>query len=102
MNNGTKVRTALRIAVSLYTGFMIWQAAIASMGYKKLTIVWAFLTIAAGWAVDALTTYYNNDYTETAAKHTANMRQEKRELKEGYIGDRFFTADDDLEEDEDE
>ena len=101
MNNGTKVRTALRIAVSLYTGFMIWQAAIASMGYKKLTIVWAFLTIAAGWTVDALTTYYNNDYTEVAAKHTADMRQHKAELQDGYIGDRFFT-DDEEEETEDE
>ena len=35
--------------------------------------------------------YKNNDFTATAAKHTAEMRQEKRELEDGYVGERFFT-----------
>lgn len=77
MNSGTKIRTALRVAMSLYTAFMIWQATVASMGYKWLTIIWAFLTIAAGWAVDFLTTYYNNDYTvegEVGTKVTREMK----------------------------
>lgn len=91
MNNGTKVRTALRIAMSLYTAFMLWSSAVQDLGSDILTKVWIVLTIAAGWLVDYLTTYYNNDYTETAARHTAEMRQHKRELKEGYLGERFFT-----------
>lgn len=35
--------------------------------------------------------YRNNDFTEVSAEHTADMRQHKRELEDGYIGDRFFT-----------
>ena len=35
--------------------------------------------------------YRNNDFTEVAAEHTADMRQHKAELEEDYIGDRFFT-----------
>ena len=47
--------------------------------------------------------YRNNDYTEVAAKHTAEMRQEKRELEDDYAGERFFTEDPDQEVgDEDE
>lgn len=78
MNKGTKIRTALRVAMSLYTAFMVWQATVASMGYKWLTILWAFLTIAAGWSVDALTTYFNQDYTvegETGTKLTREMKK---------------------------
>ncbi len=45
--------------------------------------------------------YRNNDFTEVAAEHTADMRQHKAELEEDYIGDRFFT-DDEEEETEDE
>ena len=36
--------------------------------------------------------YRNNDFTEVAAEHTADMRQHKAELDEDYIGDRFFTG----------
>ena len=37
------------------------------------------------------TGWKNHDFTEIAAKHTGNMRQEKAEQKEGYIGDYFYT-----------
>ena len=41
--------------------------------------------------VDALTTYYNNDYTEEACIGTGITRQLKAENSEDYIGDKFFT-----------
>ncbi len=91
MNTGTKIRTALRIAVSLNTAVYAVTAAVGQLGWGWLTVAWAVLTIISDFAVAFLTTYFNNDYTEVAARHTAEMRQEKRELKEGYIGDRFFT-----------
>ena len=86
MNSGTIIRTVLRIAMSAYTAFMIWQATVASMGYKTLTIVWALLTIAFGWLVDFLTTYFNNDYTEAGAEGTGYTRQRKAEAKGEEIG----------------
>ena len=35
--------------------------------------------------------YRNNDFTEVAAEHTAEMRQHKAELEDDYVGERFFT-----------
>lgn len=91
MNNGTKIRTALRIAVSLNTAVYAVTAAVGQLGYHWLTVAWTIVTIVSDFAVAFVTTYYNNDYTEVASRHTGAMRQEKRELQEGYIGDRFYT-----------
>ena len=92
MNTGTKIRTALRVAVSLNTAVYAVTAAVGQLGFGWLTVAWAILTIISDFAVAFLTTFFNNDYTEVAAKHTAEMRQEKAELKKGYIGDKFFTG----------
>lgn len=91
MNTGTKVRTALRVAVSLNTAVYAVTAAVGQLGFGWLTIAWAVLTIISDFAVAFLTTFFNNDYTKVAAQHTAEMRQHKAELKEDYVGDRFFT-----------
>ena len=93
MNKGTRIRTALRIAMSLYTAFMVWQATVVSLGYKWLTIVWALLTIAAGWTVDALTTYWNNDYTPEACEGTGYTRLQKKMKEEKYNGEDFSGED---------
>ncbi len=97
MNTGTKIRTALRVAVSLNTAVYTVTAAVGQLGWGWLTVAWAVLTIISDFAVAFLTTFFNNDYTEVAAKHTAEMRQEKAELKKGYIGDKFFTGEGDHE-----
>ena len=104
MNKGTKIRTALRIVVSIYTAFCAWQVSIAELS-KQLQAPWliavcAIIIVASGIAVDALTTYYNNDYTEVAARHTGEMRQEKLEQKENYVGDFFYTNEDEVESDD--
>ena len=77
MNTGTKIRTALRIAVSLNTAIYAVTAAIGALGWGKLTIFWAVVTILSDFAVSALTTYYNQDFTvegDTGTKITREMK----------------------------
>lgn len=95
MNKGTKIRTALRIIVSIYSAFCVHQVAISQLGdmlgIPWLAVVCAIIVVLLGLVVDALTTYYNNDYTEEACIGTGITRQLKAENSEDYIGDKFFT-----------
>lgn len=77
MNNGTKIRTALRVAVSLNTAVYAVTAAIGQLGWGWLTVAWAVLTIISDFAVAFVTTYYNNDYTVEGATGTAITREMK-------------------------
>lgn len=103
MDKGTKIRTALRIAVSLNTAIYAVSAAVGALGFSWLTLAWAILTIISDLVVSALTTYYNNNYTEEACVGTGITRQLKAEKKADYIGDIFFTDVDNevIEENED-
>ena len=77
MNTGTKIRTALRIAVSLNTAIYAVTAAVGNLGWGWLTITWAVVTILSDFAVSALTTYYNQDFTvegDTGTKITREMK----------------------------
>lgn len=77
MNTGTKIRTALRIAVSLNTAVYAVTAAVGNLGWGWLTITWAVVTILSDFAVSALTTYYNQDFTvegDTGTKITREMK----------------------------
>lgn len=91
MNTGTKIRTALRIAVSLNTAIYAVSAAVGALGFGWLTIVWAILTIISDFAVSALTTYFNQDYTEEACVGTGITRQLKAEKKGTYVGEIFYS-----------
>ena len=65
----------------------------------------AGIIVLSGLAVDALTTYYNNDYTEAGCIGTGVTRHLKKQREEGYIGDVFLdTIEEEHEEvgDEDE
>lgn len=81
MNRETKVRTALRIVVSIYSGLCVWQVAINELGEmigtKWLAIICAGLIVLFGFLVDALTTYFNNDYTPEGCEGTGWTRQQK-------------------------
>lgn len=91
MNVGTKIRTALRIAVSLNTAIYAVSAAVGTLGYGWLTVAWAIATIISDFVVSALTTYYNNDYTEEACIGTGITRQLKAEKKNSYAGEIFYS-----------
>ena len=91
MNTGTKLRTVLAVAIAFYTAVL--KTDVADFGNDTVNLIYQIVMKLATFVVIFLITYYNNDYTEVAAKHTADMRQEKRELDPNYIGDRFFTDD---------
>lgn len=97
MNKGTKIRTALRIAVSLNTAIYAVTAAIGELQISWLTMAWAVFTVISDFVVAFLTTYFNNDYTETACEYTGLMRQAKAEGDPEYEGEIFF---DDIVEEE--
>ena len=86
MNKGTIIRTALRVAVSLNTAILAVSAAVAGLNNSKVSMIWAVLTIISDFAVSALTTYYNNDYTAEAAQGTGLTRQLKAETNGEVIG----------------
>ena len=74
MNTGTKIRTALRIAVSLNTAIYAVSAAVGALGFGWLTMAWAIFTIISDFAVSALTTYFNHtdNFTVTVTGNRAD------------------------------
>lgn len=88
MNTGTKVRTALRIATSLDTAAFAVSAAIGALNIGWLTFAWGIFVIITDFAVSALTTYCNQDYTEEACEGTGYTRLLKLQ-KYGAEGENF-------------
>ena len=104
MNKGTKIRTILRIAFSIYTAFCMWQVSIGELS-KQINAPWlvglcAVIIVVSGLVVDALTTYFNNDFTEEACQGTGITRQLKAQKKDGYIGDVIVPEDEEVIEEE--
>ena len=96
MNFGTKLRTILAIATSLNTALMAtdltgFNSGVVDLVYKIVSIVLNFIIVAC-------VTYYNNDYTETACKHTGAMRLEKEYEKGIITGENFYDEIEDSEE----
>lgn len=103
MSFGTKLRTALRIAVSTQTAVALVSAAVMDTGIKPLMVMWIGFAIACDFAVGWLTTWFNNDYTEIAAEHTGAMRLEKAESNmEGIVGENFLNVIDEIDPDEED
>lgn len=88
MNRGTIIRTALAIAVSIHTALIATDVT----GFENPTVdlIYKIVSIAVNFIVVALTTYYNQDYTEEACQGTGLTRQLKAEKKEDYNGERFY------------
>lgn len=88
MNKGTRIRTALAVAVSIHTALIATDVT----GFQNATLdtVYKVASLIANFVVVALVTYYNNDYTEEACLGTGITRQLKAERAAGYIGDVFF------------
>ncbi len=100
MNFGTKLRTILRIAASLQNAAVVMTASIAAFSEQYhigwLVFVWAIFTLVCNFVVDAITTYYNNDYSEEGEVGT-NMTRELKLINE--FGEDFEVPD--VEEPED-
>lgn len=100
MNKGTKIRTALAIAIALYTAFL--KTDVAEFGNDTVNLIYQIIMKAVTFVVIFLITYYNNDYSEEACIGTGITRQLKDESKADYVGDRFYIDEDEEEEDEDD
>lgn len=88
MNFGTKLRTILAIATSLNTALMATD--LTGFNNGVVDLVYKIASIVLNFVIVACVAYYNNDYTETACKHTGMMRLEKEQTKNDYIGEDFF------------
>ena len=80
MDIGTKLRTVLVIATCLNTALLATD--VAQFNNPTVNMVYKIVSITLNFIIVALATYFNNDYTETAAKYTEDMRQAK--LEESY------------------
>ena len=97
MNTGTKLRTILIIATCLNTALMATD--VTGFHNAVLDTIYTWASIILNFIIVALGTYFNNDYTQIASKHTGEMRLEK-EQNAGIIHGEDFT--DEPEEDEEE
>ena len=95
MNFGTKLRTILVIATSLNTAMM----SIDLTGFANPTIdtIYKIASVVLNFIIVFIAAYFNNDYTETAAKYTGMMRLEKEQSKGIITGENFQ---DEIEEDD--
>ena len=93
MNTGTRLRTILTIATCLNTALMATDLT----GFSNATVdsVYKIVSIALNFIIVAIGTYYNNDFTKLACKHTGAMRLEKEQAKGKITGENFL---DDVEE----
>ena len=101
MNKGTIIRTVLVIATCFNTALL--STDVAQFNNPTVNLIYRILSVAANFIIVFCATYYNNDYTEEAAIGTGVTRQLKLEKDAEYIGDYFYTEEDeDDEEDTDD
>jgi len=89
MNFGTKLRTVLVIATSINTALMATD--LTGFNNSTVDMIYKIASIVCNFVIEACSTYFNNDYNEIACKHTGEMRQEKAESKQDYVGDTFYS-----------
>ena len=76
MNTGTRIRSALAIALALYTAFA--KTDVAEFGNETVNLIYQICMKVVTFVVIFLITYYNNDYTvegDTGTKITREMKQ---------------------------
>ena len=92
MNQGTKIRTILGILTTINTILAVTD--VTQFGNETITFYYKLVSVIINAIVVGINTYYNNDYTEEACMGTGFTRQLKAEKSEDYIGDMFFTDED--------
>ena len=84
MNSGTRIRGIALILALVLTGLALFDIV---MVFSAKIVIYIFLVLAA-----AVGYYWNEDFTEASCHGTGVTRQIKEELKDDYIGERFYTA----------
>ena len=100
MNSGTIIRTILVIATCFNTALL--STDITQFDNPTVNLIYRVLSVAANFIIVFCATWYNNDYTKEAAIGTGVTRQLKLEQDAEYIGDYFYTEEDEDEEDTDD
>ena len=77
MNTGTIIRTGLAIATCLNTALM--ETDLTGFSNATIDYIYKIVSIVLNFIIVALTTYYNNDFTEEACRYTGEMRLAKQQ-----------------------
>jgi hypothetical protein len=83
MNRGTRIRGIALILALVLTGLALFD--ILTMLVAKI-IIFIFLVLAT-----TVGYYWNEDFTEASCHGTGITRQIKEELKDNYLGEKFYT-----------
>ena len=75
MNTGTKIRTALAVAIAFYTAVL--KTDVADFGNATVNTIYQIVMKMATFVVIFLITYYNNDYTVEGGTGTKITREMK-------------------------
>lgn len=95
--DGTKLRTVLAVATSINTALIALD--LSSFENEQVDMWYKIISLVLNFIIIAITTYFNNDYTDEGAFGTAITRQLKEDptlVVDVYDGD----EDDDDEDDE--
>lgn len=95
MNTGTRIRTALAVALALYTAFL--KTDVTEFGNDIVNLIYQILMKLVTFVVIFLITYYNNDYTPEACEGTGYTRMKKKDEDIGINVDglEYMDGDDD-------
>ena len=97
--DGTKLRTVLAVATSINTALIALD--LSGFENEQVNMWYKIISLALNFIIIAITTYFNNDYTDEGAFGTAITRQLKEDptlIVDVYDGDE--DDDDDDEDDE--
>ena len=93
MNIGTRLRGIALILALVLTGFALFNG----MMFVAKVAIFVALIVAAGVGY-----YYNEDFSEAGCQGTGVTREMKAEKDELYVGDFFYTEEEDEEDVSDE
>lgn len=108
MDTGTTIRTTARVLTTAGVVIAVWnfvfEKVLEEVGNVNTAAAVATIIALAVIAVDAITTYFNNDYTEEAVIGTATTRRLKEDPDAPVLVDIQEDPDDeeDPEEDDDD
>lgn len=103
ISDGTKIRTFFEIVAVVVASYYTYQGMLDDLlnqlGLGKVAVIIALIAVIAMIIVQAVSTYYNNDYSKGASIGTAIGRQFN---EDPTINISVYDADEDDDDDEDE